>query len=554
MKTSTCLLAVGLSVTALSAWSQTPPSPGAILEQQREQRKLLREQLDSGTRQPLPESSVDDRSQPAAGAKAPAKSASFLLQRVLLNPSAVFSEEELRAIASRYTGRRVTIADLFALVAEFNEAYQAKKVVGAKAVLPPQKISDGTVTIRLIEGRVGAVTLAELRDTRPEYVSDRLTLAPGQLVYMDDLERQLFHFNTLNDIRIRAVLKPGEEFGTTDYEIRTEEPQRRSYNLFADNGGTRDVGEYRIGFNYSDKSLTGRRDVLAFGAHLGEGSRGIYASYNVPLGVKGTRLGFSADYSQIEIIDGALEPLDVTGDSWNLGAFLTHPLHVGRDYVMNLFGGVNAKSSSTEFDGVELFDTDVRTLSLGVDASAYHADGSWYTRHYLTYGPNGLDNDVNFAKYNGEGSWVSVLDNRWVLTLRGKLQLSDRQLLPSSEQFQVGGMSTVRGYPEGLLIGDKGYMLSAEASIPWPGEAESDNPFASRMRALLFFDHGAAFPYKGNNEGKHRDDYLTSVGVGVQFNLGPKLRGRLLFSQPLFTREDDEDDLRVHFYLESTPI
>ncbi|MCB1760830.1 MAG: ShlB/FhaC/HecB family hemolysin secretion/activation protein [Gammaproteobacteria bacterium] len=554
MKIGTCLLAAGLVLTALCAWGQTPPSPGAILEQQREQRRLLREQLDPDARQSLPARSVEEASPPAADAAPPASGASFLLQRVVLNPSAVFSEEELRAIAGRYTGHRVTIADLFALVADFNRAYQARQVVGAKAVLPPQKITQGTVSIRLIEGRVGKVQVTELRDTLPEYVSERLTLEPGELVYMDDLESQLFHFNTLNDIRIRAVLKPGERFGTTDYEIRAEEPQRHNYNLFADNGGTRDVGEYRIGFNYSDRSLSGRRDLLSLGAHMGEGSRGLYISYNFPLGVKGTRLGFSADYSQIEIIDGALAPLDVTGSSWNLGAFVTHPLHVGRDYLMNGFIGINAKSSSTEFDGVELFDSDVRTLSLGVDASAYRAGSSWYTRHYLTYGPNGLDNDVNFVKYNGEGSWMRVLDNRWVLTLRGKLQLADRQLLPSSEQFQIGGMATVRGYPEGLLIGDKGYMISTELSIPWPGDPKSANPLESRARALLFLDHGAAFPFKGNNEGKHRDDYLTSAGVGVQFNLGPKLRGRLLFSQPLFTREDNEDDLRVHFYLESTPI
>ncbi len=538
----------------LPAWGAPLPRPGAILEQQREQREFLRRQEQLENPKQVPEDAVEKQLEPDDAGKPPASGPAFLLKRVETGPSAVLSDSEIQAITLNYVGRTVKIADLFDMVAEFNKAYQATQVIGAKAVLPPQKIKDGVVAVTLIEGRVGDVRVADLKDTRSDFIIDRLVLEPGQLVYMNNLEDQLFRFNTLNDIDIRAVLKPGEEFGSTDYELRAQEPPRRSYNIFTDNASTSDVGETRIGFNYVDNSLTGRRDVLGLGANLTEGSYGLYASYNVPVGVEGTRLGLSADYSDIEIIGGALDPLNVTGDSWNVGLFVTHPLHVGRDYVLNGFAGFNAKSSSTDFDDVTLFKTNVRTFSGGFDAEAYTSAGSWYTRQYLTYGPNGMANDTRFLKYNGEGSWMRILENQWVLTLRGKAQLADQKLLPSSEQFQVGGMSTVRGYPEGLLIGDDGYLLSAEASVPWPGYQSPDNPFTERMRALLFFDHGGAFPYKGNNEGTDRDDFLTSVGFGVQLNLGEKLQGRLLIAQPLFKRDDNEDDVRVHFYLQSTPF
>ncbi len=554
MNINSYILGGSLLILTLPAWGQVVPRPGAILEQQRQQRDLLRRQQNQANPKRVPEDAVQDEVTPKSTGKPPAKSAKFMLRRVKTGASDVLSESDIQAITAPYVGRQVTIADLFALVADFNKAYKRSKVIGAKAVLPPQKIKDGMVTIRLIEGRVGTVRVAELRDTRPDYITDRLALESGRLLYLDDLEERLFRFNSLNDIKIRAVLKPGETFGSTDYEMRAAEPQRRSYNVFADNAGTSDVGEYRMGFNYTDNSLTGRRDVLGLGAHKGEGSRGVYVSYNIPVGTKGTRLGLSADYSDIEIIDGLLEPLNVTGDSWNLGLFATHPLHVGRDYVMNGFAGFNAKSSSTDFDDVTLFNTDVRTLSMGIDAEAHDLDGSWYTRHYLTFGPDGAGNDTRFTKYNGEGSWVKILPNQWVVTLRGKVQLSDQDLMPSSEQFQVGGMSTVRGYPEGLLIGDQGYMFSAEASIPWPGDDSFGDPFAAQARALMFFDHGAAFPFKGNNEDTDRDDYLTSVGLGLQINLGPKLRGRIVVAQPLFQREDNEDGTTLHFYLESTPF
>jgi len=525
-----------------------------VLEQQREQRELLRRQQELRERKAIPDDAVEDQVDTKADKKPPLAGVSFMLNKVETDASAVLSESEIRAIASRYEGRRVTIADLFTMIAEFNSAYSNTKIIGAKAVLPPQKIKDGVVKVRLIEGRVGQVRIGELDSTRPEYISDRLALQAGELVYLDDLEQRLFHFNALNDIEIRTVLEPGQTFGTTDYEVRVKEPPRYAYNFFIDNAGTDDIGEYRAGFNFTDRSLTGRRDLLALGGYVGEGSRGTYLSYTVPVGVHGTKFGLNADYSEIDIIDGPLEPLDVTGDSWGLGLSLTHPLHVGRDYLSQGFVGFNAGSSSTDFDDVRLFNVDVRTFTVGFDASAFSHNGSWYTRHAFTYGPNGMGNDVDFIKYNGEGSWLHILDNRWVLTLRGKLQLADEDLLPASEQFQVGGMSSVRGYPEGLLIGDKGYLISAELSFPWPGEKRLDNPLADRLRGLLFFDHGAAFPYKGNGEGTDSDDFLASFGVGVQINLGANLRGRIVLAQPLIHRADGEDDPRLHFYLESTPF
>ena len=49
---------------------------------------------------------------------------------------------------------------------------------------------------------------------------------------------------------------------------------------------------------------------------------------------------------------------------------------------------------------------------------------------------------------------------------RGAFQLTDDHSMPSSEQFAVGGVSTVRGLPEGARMGDTGYLVSAELSYP----------------------------------------------------------------------------------------
>jgi hemolysin activation/secretion protein len=531
-----------------------PPTPGAILEGSRQTRDFLERQrrLEEGQK-PAEAEVIDETGEPA-----PATSASetrFVLRQIVFSPSEVLSAEELRAVAGTYVGREVSAADLFALVGEINALYRERKVIAAKAVLPPQKIERGTVQVRLVEGQVGAVSLNGNDSTNAGFVTDRLgVLQPGRLVYLDALESELFYFNAVNDIDLRAVLKPGERFGTTDYVIEVVEPPRYENTVFLDNAGRDDVGLYRIGVGHVNRSLLGYRDELSIGGHLAEGTKAVYAAYNFPLSRRGTRLGLSADYSEIDIIDGALEPLNVTGDSVNVGVFLTHPLQVRRDGLTNGFFGYSAKESNTDFDGVTLFNTRVRSLTAGLDIQRDHVGSSLFGRATLTKAPNGWGNTKSFWRVNGDISWIATLAQNRVLLLRARAQWSPDDLLPSSEQFQLGGMSSVRGYPEGLLIGDRGYFGSAEFSFPLSvadAQDPSANPFTQRLRGVLFLDHGGAFPFKGNDAPVVDDDFLTSLGGGLSLNLGKRVQGRLLLGFPLDTRDDGEDGARLHLYVQS---
>ncbi|MDJ0740150.1 MAG: ShlB/FhaC/HecB family hemolysin secretion/activation protein [Gammaproteobacteria bacterium] len=532
-----------------------PADAGSVLERSRDMREFLEDQRRlRAVPQPPADAQIDDQTDSATDTPA-AGDARFVLQQVMFSRSDVLAADELRDVAGRYVGREVRVSDLFALLDDVNALYRARQIIAAKAVLPPQKIEQGTVRIRLVEGRVGRLLLDGNDTTNDAFITAGLpTLQAGELVYLDELESDLFYFNSVNDIELRATLKPGEAFATTDYVLRVVEPPAHEVTVFTDNAGRDDVGLYRIGAAFANRSLSGRRDVFKFGGHVAEGTKAVYTSYSVPLNSRGTRLGLNADYSEIEIIDGPLEPLDVSGDSVNAGVFVTHPLQVLRSGVTNGYVGYSFKESTTDFDDVTLLKTFVRTLTAGVDIQRSSIDQSWFGRFYVTGAPNSWGNTQSFIRWNGEYSRIRVLPSNWVVLYRARAQVSAAELLPSSEQFQIGGMSTVRGYPEGLLIGDEGYFISAEATFPL-SEADavdpSANPFTQRLRGILFVDHGAAFPFKGNNEGINSDDFLTSIGGGIAVNLGRRTQGRLVFGVPLDKRDDDEDGVTLHFYIQS---
>ena len=553
------LLSIALTFISSSTQAADPLQPGAIREQSIDTLKYY--QLEKRTKDeeekkatPREKSVVDETTE---ADKAPPKTTGALIpiNKIVTTPSEILSNEEIHAITAPYEGKQVSINQLFIVVEAINNLYKEKKAIAAKAVLPPQKVKDGVIQIKLIEARVGAVKIENNENTRGSYITDRVSIKGGDLVRLSELEKSIFYFNSVNDIDIRAVLKPGAELGTTDYTLKVTEPPQYQTLVFIDNAGRDDVGLERLGLSFTNNSLLGYRDILTLGGQLAEGTESAYVSYNVPIDTLGTRLGISYDFSNIDVISGSLEPLNVEGDSSNFGVFVTHPYIVKPAFLLNGFVGVNAKKSNTEFDGETLFTTKIRTLSFGVDLQTHGVDSSSYSRHYLTNSSGKMGSDKSFFKYNGEYSHTRLLKKNLILLLRAKAQISNSELLPSSEQFQIGGMSTVRGYPEGLLIGDDGYFLSAELTYPMTIKEHepSNSPFGQKMRGVLFLDHGGAFPFKGNDESTDNNDFLTSVGFGVNINLSRKLTGKVVVGIPLSHRDDvdGEDDPRIHFILQS---
>src|SRR5690606_36451823 len=113
----------------------------------------------------------------------------------------------------------------------------------ARAVLPPQQITDGVVTVRLIEARIGDVKLSGNASTADGYITRRADIARDEPVALDALRDALVDFNLRNDVMLRAQLTPGASFGTTDIVLQAIEPPRWEAMLGFDNAGTEAVGE-----------------------------------------------------------------------------------------------------------------------------------------------------------------------------------------------------------------------------------------------------------------------------------------------------------------------
>ena len=90
----------------------------------------------------------------------------FELKQVNCTASELLTQEEIHAVTDRYIGRQVTIKDLQELAEKITDIYRKKGYMTCGAVLPPQRIHEGVVEIRLIEGKTGEVSLKGNRYTK----------------------------------------------------------------------------------------------------------------------------------------------------------------------------------------------------------------------------------------------------------------------------------------------------------------------------------------------------------------------------------------------------
>ncbi|MFX6724690.1 POTRA domain-containing protein, partial [Acinetobacter baumannii] len=82
----------------------------------------------------------------------------FRLRKLEFEPSKFITPAELDEIAKKNIGKNVDIATLLQIVADINAIYTERGIVTGIATLPDQDPKDGTVKIKLTEGRLEKTT------------------------------------------------------------------------------------------------------------------------------------------------------------------------------------------------------------------------------------------------------------------------------------------------------------------------------------------------------------------------------------------------------------
>jgi len=521
-------LAAAILAAAPAIAQVAPPVDTGVLQQQQIDEERRRRELERERQMRKP--AAEPIKRPEAAPPAPgagAEAIRFLVREIRFTPSEILKPEELEAIARDFRGRELTLSELQGIAARVNALYKAKGVVTAQAVIPPQDVSEGVVQVRLVEGRVGRIEVKGNETTREGYVTSRLALKPAELIDLDRLERAIVRYNRTNDTQIRAELKPGTEFGTTDLYVTLAEPPRHDLRLTLDNSGSPSTGLWREGLSYANRSLLGYRDELSASYSHSSGHDGKAFGYAVPFNPWGGRISFTYYDDSTAIRHGPLETLHITGTSTAHIVSVRQPLFVQEKMQFDLLVGGKKRTTANWIDTVFLQRTNTEDRNLGGDFQLLGSLGYLFANYSRAWGhaetPDRADYRID------RGNLRYSLDFAGGTTFRASTswQGSPQRVLPSSEQFFIGGEGTVRGYYIGQFSGDYGYTIGMELQRELGSIGQSlVGGDGVRASGFLFADYGKTYPFRPPGTGLRPYEQLSSVGAGVNLALGPHFYGR----------------------------
>lgn len=456
----------------------------------------------------------------------------FELKAIRFNESAFIDAATLSEIGSRYVGRPVRFADLNEMIGEINAIYAQRGIVSARALIPAQTIDDGVLLVRLVEGRLGQLEIEGNGATRDGFIAGRLPLTPGEVVDVPALRESLTRLNRTTELSVQSALRAGSAPGETDMLLQVDEPPRVSAQVFVDNLGTESTGELRGGAILQIYSPLGIDDRLTFYGVGSEGTTNGFVGYRFPFNRSGGRVDVSYSQGDIEITDGPFVPLDITGDSTSYDVTFTQPFLRGDSLWLDAFAGGSWSESNTDISGAALSEFDVTRYTIGITLRGFTDRSVWSLQQGASRAEseNIFGDTLDLDIYNGNGSVFYRIDDRWSAQVRGGWQYTSEETVPSPLLFQIGGISSVRGYPEGALAGARGYYVNLEAQHQW---REGLSPFA-------FIDHGLIDDISPDRE------TISSVGLGLAWQYGRYLAGEISWGHALEEVLPDQDSGRLH--------
>jgi len=489
----------------------------------------------------------------------------FFVKSIRVSGISIFSNDRIRSIISQFENKALTFTEIKAIVAYITDLYRSNGYVTSRAYIPEQKMEEGSIEIRVVESRVGDVSLRGNRFYSKRLILGYLPLRKGDVFNYKELKRGLERINDHPDRNVKAVLSPGKEAGSTEIYLNVEDsfPIHISfgYNNYLSSFLRRNVYSSTLTHN----NLLGRDDIMTFDYERGEAND--YYSYSghylYPLN-NNLDVGFYVRRSE-QILGAQFADIGAWGSSRMYSVFGRHDLI--KNYVVStgLNFGFDYKDVYNFLGGVVSSQDRLRVAKVGLDFDLIDGFGRTILRYDFHYGiPNiirgtkgSLDSiDTPSSRSGSDGKFskdtlnlirLQNLPIEAYVLWNNQFQFSSSKLT-STEQFQIGGPVNNRGFSTAEAVGDKGYSMNWELAHPlyffprtWkvPG---TQTQIYDALRIVEFYDW-STIHLNSLQPGDEEDRTLSSFGCGAKINISKRLSAKYEIAWPLIGKSDNTKDV-----------
>jgi hemolysin activation/secretion protein len=454
--------------------------------------------------------------------------ARIMVKTLHVTGAQVYSEAQLLALTRFTPDSLLSLADLRGMAANITSHYRNNGYFVAQAYLPAQDVHDGTVTIAVIEGHYGKITLNNQTNLSNGLAHSLLGgLKEGDLVASAPLENRLLLLSDVPGVKVNSTLVPGASVGDSDLIVNLTPGPRVSGEVDFDNAGNRYTGVYRVGGTLNLNNPLGRGDVASLRAMTtGSGLSYGRASYQMMFG----KATIGAAYSYLEYELGEeFESLLAHGTAKIASLYGSYPLIRSRNN--NMYAGLTYedKTFQDKVDSTtppQVTDKDAQVLTGSLYGSKRDRVGGGGINGYAinwSFGnidintPAALVIDSQTAETNGHFSKLGIRASRLQyvtdsVSLYGSIngQIASKNL-DSSEKMELGGMYAVRAYPEGEAYADQGAVANLEARYLLP---KAHNGYPGQMHLVGFVDAGRVTIHKNPWASGSNNRILSGAGIG----------------------------------------
>ncbi len=456
-------------------------------------------------------------------------SVEIYVKKIKVTGSRIYTEDELLAVTGFKPGSRLTLTDLRGMATRIADYYHRNGYFVAQAYLPAQDIKDGAVTVSVIEGQYGKVTLHNQSSLSDALANSLLGgLNNGDPIASAPLESHILLLSDLPGVNVKSSLIPGASVGTSDLIVEVTPAQRVTGNVDVDNAGNRYTGTNRLGATVNFNNPAGQGDVATLRVLTsGSGLNYARASYQVQFGKAKAGLAYSdLRYSLGETFSS----LQANGTAQIASYYGSYPLIRSRNNNLYVQLACDAKAFQDKIDSTStVTNKKVRVLMSSLNGD--HRDnfgGAGLSSYSFTWAAGNIDiqtpamlsSDAVSAQSNGNYNKFLFSTRRLQnvtesISLNAALngQFASKNL-DVSEKMELGGMYAVRAYPEGEAYADQGYVLNLEARKQLP---EFSERLSGQMQLIGFVDTGTVTVDKNSWAAGQNRRTLSGAGVGLNW-------------------------------------
>ncbi len=511
---------------------------------------------------------------PADAAAAPA---TFPIMAIdVLGASSLPNEMVERAIYP-YLGPDRSQSDVEAARKAVQDAYAQAGFDATVVEIPPQPQEDfalGLIRIQVTEAPVGRIAVSGSKHHSTERVLRQIpSLQPGQPVNFKALQREVEAANRFPDREVEPSFDAGEQPGTIDVDLKVRDSLPFHASVEFSNDNSPNTTSLRATASARYTNLWGVGHTISLGYSVAperkSDSEAIIGSYSLPFLGSDWTLMLSGYKSNSNI--AALGGTNVLGNGYQVGLQAIYRLPSTRDYHAFRFG-VDYKDFKQDIGlrGTTISNAPIRyvPLTLGYNFSA--AREKWSLDLGLTstlglrvmkritcfdpaatvclpedqFTNREIDATENFAHINLDATYTAIFPGDWVAEARLSGQYADSHLV-SNEQFAIGGMTTVRGYYQSEIVGDRG--LAGSLELRAPSLATQLGTFVDELRFFVFADGGVVSLINPlpDTQSSFR---VASAGGGISLKILGHFTGEALVGLPLrSTADTNRNDPRFTF-------